>query len=501
MSDPDVTRGTFLGDRPLAAVLAHATARKATGALHLDHRERSARIYLQAGLVVDVVVSPPIAYLGGVLYEMGVIDAHTLDVTLLEVARSGRLHGEILVERGAVTPAQLQEGLIEQTCRKISFLHSLPEDTVVTFENGPHVLERLRSIGRPHIEPWAAVWRSLREQAPAEHVRLQLDRLDGPLTVHDLTHTDGFGLAPEERALVVRLSERPATVAEFVKSSGLKPSHAERLLYFLALARCLVRAEAERSELQRHTIVERAATIGREDAWTVLGLARGAPVEAVRAAYLRLVAVWQPERLPPVLDDVRAECEHVRACLTDAYHILLDDYAPAPTPEPARAGEEEEAPPTTRPTLRDIDAALAHSDFARAEALARTVASAGTDDGPAARAVSAWCESGAGRGKTEVLTLALTALDRIVTGDPECARAFYYRGQIQKTLGRADAAQRDFRRAAKLDPAHIDAQRELRIHAMRTRKGSGQVRIDDGGPPTARGSGLRQLLARVASMT
>jgi tetratricopeptide (TPR) repeat protein len=49
----------------------------------------------------------------------------------------------------------------------------------------------------------------------------------------------------------------------------------------------------------------------------------------------------------------------------------------------------------------------------------------------------------------------------------KCDKAYFYRAQIYKRIGKADAALRDFRRVMELNPRNIDAAREVRLHRMR----------------------------------
>jgi hypothetical protein len=108
--------------------------------------------------------------------------------------------------------------------------------------------------------------------------------------------------------------------------------------------------------------------------------------------------------------------------------------------------------------------------------------------------VLVWCGIGAGTfTDAEGLELAHGMLDRLLTGDPECTRALFYRGQIAKRLGRGDAAARDFRKVVRLDPTNLDAQREARLHPVR--RPSSEV---SEGKPKVEPSGLSEPPARPA---
>ena len=65
----------------------------------------------------------------------------------------------------------------------------------------------------------------------------------------------------------------------------------------------------------------------------------------------------------------------------------------------------------------------------------------------------------------------ITMLDEVLRGDPRYERALFYRGMLLKRSGRGEKALRDFQLAAELNPRNLDAQREVRLHEMRTRDG------------------------------
>ena len=108
-----------LASTPLAHALVYARNRRLSGHLELSTDEgQEARITLWRGSITMVQTVPlamcPGAFFGAVAYELGFIDSSTLDTTLLEIAKTRRLHGEILIEKKAITVAQRDEVLVEQ---------------------------------------------------------------------------------------------------------------------------------------------------------------------------------------------------------------------------------------------------------------------------------------------------------------------------------------------------------------------------------------------------
>jgi hypothetical protein len=134
----------------------------------------------------------------------------------------------------------------------------------------------------------------------------------------------------------------------------------------------------------------------------------------------------------------------------------------------ATAANDSTKPPPFAASLRDADAALARNDIEGAKAIARNLTSTGSS-GPGARAILAWCAIGAGADGAgpHALEAALVALDRVLTGDPDCIRALYYRAQVHKRLGNDLAALRDHRRVARLEPGHRHANYEVSISPIK----------------------------------
>ena len=116
-------------------LLASACTARVTGTLELLGPEgETATVAMVRGAITKVKTSSPVAYLGQVLYELGYIESGELNDSLRELARTKWLQGEILLTRAAITPAQLAEGLHEQTTRKLVHLFTLPPTTTYAFD-------------------------------------------------------------------------------------------------------------------------------------------------------------------------------------------------------------------------------------------------------------------------------------------------------------------------------------------------------------------------------
>ena len=222
-------------------------------------------------------------------------------------------------------------------------------------------------------------------------------------------------------------------------------------------------------------IVERAETVEDEDYFTVLGVADGASDEAVRAAYVRLAKTWHPDKLPIDFHPIRTEVARIFSQMTKAQRVLCD-------------GEERRmylglrdsrAQQIERPreeVMRDVDHAMTLRNFELAMTLCDELTRKDGDD-VEALAKHAWATTRAGEVSEEELRIALVKLDRAVNSDRTCDEAVYYRGLVNKRLGNAPSAARDFARAVQLNTKHVGAEREVRLYAMRVKKGSGEHKL------------------------
>lgn len=515
-----------LASRSLGALLASARARRASVVLELDDGPRRGEITFVQGRVLRATTTDDVAKLGMLLFERGLVHDRALGECLEESQRSGKLLGAVLLERELVTAVQLESALAEQTRRRVLQLFGSSDACTYEVHELASSAIPARDQGRPTVDPWPLVHRGLLLHPRPELVTAAVGRLDGMIRLRDLRVLDELQLEGVDRAFCEDLATRPALVVELLADTRLPRARAEHLVYVLALGRHLERTASEIAgpeQLGEDGVRARVLLAEAQGPHALLGVPEGASAEAIRAAYFRLARLWHPDRLPGPLSGLRPECDHVFSRMTDAFRVLMEhpvDARAAPAPAPvARKGLVSLPPPTT--TLVDVDRALSRADFETASRLASTLVRTGAH-GPPARAVVAMCRAAGPRATFSDVEQAILELDKIIGGDPECVRALFYRGVLLKRLRRIDAAVRDFRRIVRLEPNHVDAQRELRLADMRSKRESGEhaaslsivgVRAAppegrDRGPlasppagasasPSLPESGLRALLAKV----
>jgi curved DNA-binding protein CbpA len=562
-----------LADTPLAHALVYARNRRLSGRLELASTDnRRAAISLWCGRITAVETAPlgicPGGFFGAVAYELGYIDSATLDATLLEVAKTRRLHGDVLLERNAITSAQRDEVLVEQVHRKVQYLFSLPDTTSYAFYDA-----KMAKTEPPiAVDAVGPVWRGIRDYPPTRFVQETVRRVgDNALRV---TAGGSARLPPAETALAEALATRPMTLTEMQAITDLPPSRVELLVYLLVIAKCVEAVSGARThpstgalptsmpsgpmhgvsgqsrrisgpipavrpsisgadtptqpwpaqrvtapgstpafpaqsgtptvptrissskiaaamagsrtppagtlaalqgpaELGIDGIVARARAIEEESFFQVLGVAEGASAEAVRAAYIRLAKAWHPDRLHADLHPLRAEVAKIFALMSQAHQTLCD-------PDARRAYEaSRRATSVVRPrveVMREVEHAKGRRDFEFLVQLCQELIEADSEDAEGL-ATQAWASVRGGEAPEEEVRAALTKIDKAVNLDRTDDQAVYHRGLLHKRLNNIPAAFRDFARAVQLNPKHVEAEREVRIFAMRARKGSGEHKL------------------------
>jgi DnaJ-like protein/tetratricopeptide repeat protein len=540
---PAATASGTLARTPFLHLLVYSLDKKLTGSIELlSPDKRSVVVVFDAGQPAKVRTSEPIAYLGRVLRDLGHLTEDQLTRSLTELAKSKALrptmHGELLVGQGVIDEAKLQEGLREQLARKLRHAGALVADTVYAYYPD---FDALRGWGGDGvgIDPIPLLWSMLVEHPPWDHVTSALDRVATcPLRLKPNADLTRLHLGPEELQAATTLRARAAPVPEFAGLAGLN-DHAARLLAYLLLVTKQVDALApapaasvapaprdpsrppptqrsitpaaptatpsgrpsapfrlsapppslhqELAERWRE-ITERAKTIDRTDYFMMLDVARDATSDEVEAAFFALVKRWHPDRLPPELAPVRDVCSRVFARMSEAHATLTDSQRRANYMRLLADGSG--SPEMQATVAKVIEAATAfqkadvcfrRNDFVQAETFCRKA----VDDDPTQPdylAMLAWLISLKPENQAPAKAVeSIKMLERAISMSDRCERAYYWRGMLFKKLGKNEAAYKDFRHAAELNPRNIDAAREVRLYTMRGGRRSSK-------PPPARRS-------------
>ncbi|HYS81458.1 MAG TPA: DnaJ domain-containing protein [Anaeromyxobacteraceae bacterium] len=222
-----------LAQVPLAAVLLEVLNQRATGVLVVHHVQGASRVFLRDGVPVGAQSFGGFKPLGQALLASGLIDVDALGKSLAEMARTGRPQGEILVELGAVTEAQVQRALSEQ---QAGYLRQIAGLAAGRFEFDASAPVPAWTAG-VRISPLAAIVDALEKP---QAVPLVISALQ-PVAAGPIALASGyrqlqaaFGWSAAETALVERLQSL-TTLDAFFADPGVAPERARAILAAMLL--------------------------------------------------------------------------------------------------------------------------------------------------------------------------------------------------------------------------------------------------------------------------
>jgi hypothetical protein len=362
-----------LATTPLAHSLVYVRNKKLSGTLELrTAMGRQARMDFWRGAATYASTTPAVARFASVAYELGFIDAATLDAVCIESQEQKTPASELLIRNGALTDFQCREATAEQIRRRVLHAFTFPPDAHFTFAetNAAPVEPKVT------VDLLSPIWRGILAFPPEHEVEIVLGRIgDTPIRIVSEAALERAELDMRERAACEALVRRAMSVAELNALHPLPHDRTRLLAYFLTIAKCAEpQSQAQSGTMARMSKVDRepdldesgerrarsfelscmniraatvspalatpgavlvsptdlgvegirrrAATLGRETPFATLGLPEGAPLEAARAAYYRLARVWHPDRLPEHLQAVHGEVTQIFLHMTAAYRSL-----------------------------------------------------------------------------------------------------------------------------------------------------------------------------------
>ncbi len=520
MSSPTPVATGTLGTTPLSQLLIYALERSLSGSLVLQSGVEDSESFVKCaltlgrGVVVKARVPKAETALGQVCVELGFVDARDVQETLRQ--ERNRLFGEHLYDLGLLERDQLNSALLEQLYRQLEWIAVLPADARYGYYEGHDFLQ---TWGGHNLDsdPLAAIGRVARRTplstAVTERVIASLSELT--LQLHPHARVGRFELNASQRTVLDVLRAKPQSYAELLATELLEEAELKALLSLLALTKHLQlgdgfplgvtvgqslsplmvpratprknllsvgdaddvpssRSGALAQDTRRDEILARASTLEGSDLYALLEVEPDAEAATIQAAFLRQAKTWHPDRIPPELADLKGVVTRVFTRMTEAHQTLSQPKHRAEYDKLRASGSNSDE------EQRKVQAVLrAAAAFQKAEVLARRGDWRGAE--PLARqahegdpeqaeyaALHAWIIARSGqRTSHEQFDDLLTTLSKAVKQQRNNVNVRLYRAAVLKLAGRLNEAMRDYRAVAELDPANVEAQRELRLHRMR----------------------------------
>lgn len=226
---------------PFGHLLVYLLDRGMTGSLVLQEASGDKHaIWFETGAPAKVKTARPVTYLGQVLVEQRAITREVYERTLQGALRERRLHGQVLLETGAIDQQRLRDALREQLARQVLWLFKLPPSTFYGYFDQVNLLERWGAPESMRTRPLALIWRGLRRHASLAEIDAVVARLGPrPIELHVDAPIRRFRFESTEQALIDVLRAKPQPLASLV-ASGLAPAEdVKRLVYVLVILRQL----------------------------------------------------------------------------------------------------------------------------------------------------------------------------------------------------------------------------------------------------------------------
>ncbi len=419
-----------LGATPLLHVLISLLAREATGTLVIapPGAEQSA-VYIDAGTPVKMSVAEPVGRLSELLVSLGWLDSQTAQRSFDEARSRRGLHGKHLLESRLLDEQTLTQTLHAQLALKLGWAAGLSHDTVVNLYDNVDYLSKWPR-GPSYNSPLEAMWAMARNHVDLRSVAAVLRQLiNRSLRLHPLSQPKWFGFDANESCVIECLSDGSMDMQTLIQQVPVPVRTVQVMLYVLTITRHL-------------DLGQRKPPIGFE----ISGSGQRKRVDVT----------WTP---------------------SDASATGQQDPGGDATVRKARS-----VPPLPQERDRAYHAAeVAHAiqraeyfldrqKLAEAEAEARLALEhdPGHSDGNALLAWIQACRLGQGADLSKCLEVLSEALET----NPVDEKLRYRRARLLSRLGNVDEAMREFQLIVELNPRHIDAQREVRLWALRYGKKS-----------------------------
>jgi curved DNA-binding protein CbpA len=223
-----------------------------------------------------------------------------------------------------------------------------------------------------------------------------------------------------------------------------------------------------KDEALRKRIEERAKVAAGSDLFARLGLTAGATKDQVKQAFVEAAQLFHPDHLPPSLAALAPQQREIFTAIKEAYDTLGDDSkrrayettAKTAAPPPADAREEQAKIAAYQGdlALRKRDYPTAADQFHAAHELFPT------GDYLAAEGWSLFSDPASNHKKARDM------IEEALTTYPNSERAMFYTAMVARLDGKADEAERMFKKVVKMNPRHMEASSELHLLKLRKKK-------------------------------
>ena len=228
----------------------------------------------------------------------------------------------------------------------------------------------------------------------------------------------------------------------------------------------------------KQQIDDKLKFLERKNHFEMLGVARDANKDSIKAAYIQNAKTFHPDRLAQFkLEALRTDVEKIFQRVSEAQSVLLDDRRRkeyVETLDGAARGDAEKARKLLQAEVlfREGEMALRHKNFVEAEEKFKQSVDYNPEEGEH-HAMLAWCiYQNPARPRASVLEQVKIGLAKAIKLGRNNPRPYYLLGELFLAENDLDKAIGYFRKALELREDHVEAERGLRLATMRKEKDS-----------------------------
>jgi tetratricopeptide (TPR) repeat protein len=381
--------------------------------------------------------------LGEVLVQTGVISEAVHGRTLARALEEHLLHGQVLVEDGAISEETLAFGLREQLLKQMLWLFERPEGTRFGYFDGSNFLEDWGAESAARVSVMELLWRGLRDHARPNEIGALLGRLGNrPIVLREDMPLDYFHFMGSDRDAVELLRRSPLHLEDLLEKAPARHDVIERVVCLLLLTRSVDLGTRSAPPLG-------VEANGEASSWTL------PPGEAPPIPE----ALFQPPEETSDAAPVSTPVPMDEPEICDDEHDLEAEIGSDSDAENSR----NERSLAASAAFRKAEALLAHGHLAKAEVEARRALEHEPSQAEYV-ALCAWIDVLKPSADTSRITLELKRALKLAENN---VKVHWYRGLVLQHLGRHEYAFREFRTVLDLDPRHLDAARQIRVYEMR----------------------------------
>jgi tetratricopeptide (TPR) repeat protein len=210
------------------------------------------QVYFYKGRPVQVTEPRTTEPLGRILLEMGIISPDDYDLSLIEMARTGKKQGELLMAGGRVTLEQIGMALEAQLRKKLNNIFYLKQPGF-TFMPGSRTLPKELDVSQyPHVTTMSVIYHGIKNAMDVGTLEKELKST--PQTVVALSDeypavAFSLPLTPEEVLIIEHLAS-PASVQRLLALKVLTRTELLMLLYFLSVVELVTFSEGREQDIR-----------------------------------------------------------------------------------------------------------------------------------------------------------------------------------------------------------------------------------------------------------